>query len=288
MEAMNCKACRIEIEEAETNEPLSTHARAHVETCLPCRAFRAERESLRQLVGSLETVGAPPDFDFRLRARLNAAGREDSRRLTAWLGFAPGMSALALAASLALVVGAAVIFRQVNFNRQAATRSTETVAAVTANESRTERVDSSAPSIAPVASAVDGGATHHYDNATRNLLAANRRVRSADSLREPKLNVVSGTTASSGTDTGISSVDFDVHNPSPQLTPPGIYNPAVDPNPSIIVPVRALAQPAKFSFDEGRGAAGVFSLRNVTFGSEKLIEQGSPSLLIEHDASDIW
>src|SRR5918998_725176 len=125
---MNCQACRIEIEEAEGDEAVSARARAHAETCLSCRVFRIERQSLRRLVGSLETVAAPPDFDFRLRARLGAAGQEDRRRLAAWPGFAPGMSAIALAASLALVIGAAIIFKQISFNRPDATGSNESTA----------------------------------------------------------------------------------------------------------------------------------------------------------------
>ncbi|MGB7922168.1 MAG: hypothetical protein WCF57_02865 [Pyrinomonadaceae bacterium] len=285
---MNCKACRIEIEEAEANELLSAAARAHAETCLPCRAFGSERRSLRQLIGGLETVAAPPDFDFRLRARLAAAGRDEGRRSAWWPQFAPGMSALALAVSLALMIGAGVIFRQVNFTRQDAQRPTEAVATVAPTRERPpQQVVSVPPTIRPVEDRDGDGASHLNPAVQRTLIAANnRRGRSVEALREPKLDTGAGTPAPAATDSGISSIDFDVHNLSPSLTPPGIYNPAVDPNPSIIVPIRALARPAKFIFDEGRVASRVFSLRNVTFGSEKLIEQGNPALVT--DTSDIW
>jgi hypothetical protein len=282
MEAMNCKACRIEIEEAEANEPLSASARAHAETCLPCGAFRVERQALGQLIGSLETVTAPPDFDFRLRARLSAAGREERRRF-AWPRLAHGMSALALAASLALLIGAGVIFRQVGFNRQPATQPNGTVT----NIVKPVRVVVDPPTSPSAVTPIEELATHHGDKAPLNLVSASRRGRGGELFREPKLNVAGNTSASAATDPGITSIDFDVHNPSPSVYPTGIYNPAVDPNPPIIVPVRALAQPAKFLLDEGRGvAAHIFSLRNVTFGSEKLVEGNEPTLVT--DASDIW
>jgi hypothetical protein len=288
MEAINCKACRIEIEETEANESLSVRARAHAETCLPCRAFRHERQALRQLVGSLETVAAPPDFDFRLRARLAATAGEGRRRF-AWPGFAPGMSAMAVAASLALLIGAWVIFRQVNSTRQAATQPTGTVATVPANNAAPTPVGSAPASTPPVESPVEYVAKYDGDNSQRTLRALNRRGRSIDVFHEPKLNVEPVTAASTTNDTGIRSIDFGALRPAPQLYPTGISNPAVDPNPAIIVPIRALAQPAKFLFDDERGTAlRTFSLRNVTFGSERLIENGEASGVGEQDASDIW
>jgi hypothetical protein len=290
MEAMNCQACRIEIEEAEGDEALSARARAHAETCLSCRTFRIERQSLRRLVGSLETVAAPPDFDFRLRARLGAAGQEDRRRLAAWPGFAPGTSAIALAASLALVIGAAIIFKQINFNRPETTGSTEATATTHADGTEPGRVASTPPPIMLANSPTEETAAHHKDTAQSNLTAAARRRASVDVVRERKLNIERKATASvpDDNDPGISSIDFGGLNPSPQVYPTGIYNPAVDPSPSIIVPLRALARPAKFLFDEGRAASPVFSLRNVTFGSEKLIEHSKPSGAAAADASDIW
>lgn len=291
MEAMNCKACRVEIEEAERDESLSALALAHAETCLPCRAFRVERRSLRRLVGSLERVAAPPDFDFRLRARLNAAGSEDRSRFTAWPGFALGRSSLALAAALALVIGAWVIFKQINFNQTNPTGSNEAVATLpktTPSEpviSAPESTTSANPSIV-----VDGAAHHNGDAQSSSLTEASGRRAIADGLRERRFNVERKASApvASDNDSEIRSIDFGGLNPSPQLYPTGIYNPAVDPNPSIIVPVRTLAQPAKFLFGEGRGSSPIFSLRNVTFGSEKLIERSETPGATAAEATDIW
>ena len=79
MNGKECRATRREIDESELNQRLSDHARAHVAVCASCRGFRAERTSLRELVGSLEPVVAPGDFEMRLRARI-AGERQDHAR----------------------------------------------------------------------------------------------------------------------------------------------------------------------------------------------------------------
>ena len=70
MNGKECRATRREIDESELNQRLSEQAHSHVASCASCRGFRAERTSLRELVGSLEPVAAPGDFEMRLRARL--------------------------------------------------------------------------------------------------------------------------------------------------------------------------------------------------------------------------
>jgi len=51
-------------------EACSPTASEHLRECAVCREFHDQQTRLRQIVGSLGTVSAPPDFDFRLRARL--------------------------------------------------------------------------------------------------------------------------------------------------------------------------------------------------------------------------
>ncbi len=80
MNGKECRATRREIDESELNQQLSNQARAHVALCESCRNFHGERTSLRELVGSLEPVTAPGDFDLRLRARLAREPRGQSRQ----------------------------------------------------------------------------------------------------------------------------------------------------------------------------------------------------------------
>ena len=70
MRSLECRVTRQQIDELEIGERPSERATAHLSLCAGCRDFRAERNELRQLVGSLEPVVAPADFEMRLRARI--------------------------------------------------------------------------------------------------------------------------------------------------------------------------------------------------------------------------
>lgn len=70
MRKNNCEVVRRELDESMPGEECSPAATEHLRDCAPCRDFHEQQTKLRQLVGSLGTVEAPADFDFRLRARL--------------------------------------------------------------------------------------------------------------------------------------------------------------------------------------------------------------------------
>jgi hypothetical protein len=82
---------------------------AHLEACGACREFRRGREALAALVGGLERVSAPDDFEFRLRARMAARRASPSAPLLRRLRLAPALTAAAVAACL--LVAAVVSFR---------------------------------------------------------------------------------------------------------------------------------------------------------------------------------
>lgn len=65
-----CEVIRRELDELNLDETCSTAAIDHLRECGACREFHEKQTKLRQIVGSLGTVAAPADFDFRLRARL--------------------------------------------------------------------------------------------------------------------------------------------------------------------------------------------------------------------------
>ena len=70
MRKNNCEVIRRELDELMLDETCSTAALEHLRECGACRKFHEKQTKLRQIVGSLGTVAAPADFDFRLRARL--------------------------------------------------------------------------------------------------------------------------------------------------------------------------------------------------------------------------
>ncbi len=65
-----CELIRRELDELNLDETCSTAAVEHLRACGACREFHEKQTKLREMVGSLGTVAAPADFDFRLRARL--------------------------------------------------------------------------------------------------------------------------------------------------------------------------------------------------------------------------
>ena len=107
----DCKAYRSEIVGACDGGELGRGARAHAEVCRACGDELRGGESLRALVRGLGKVEAPPDFEFRLRARMNGSGaagrRGPFRGFRLVYAFAP-----VAAAACFLVVSASLYLRQ--------------------------------------------------------------------------------------------------------------------------------------------------------------------------------
>jgi hypothetical protein len=108
MKDRQCELIRRELDELGLHDDFSAVAAEHLQTCADCQEFRRQQTKLRQIVGSLGTVDAPADFDFRLRARL--AGESPSSGTRYW-SFA--VKGLATAAILVVFgVGGAVIWQR--------------------------------------------------------------------------------------------------------------------------------------------------------------------------------
>jgi len=103
MRKNNCDVVRRELDELMLGEACSTSATQHLRECASCREFNEQQTKLRQIVGSLGTVEAPADFDFRLRARL-AQGNGSS---VYWPFARRGLAAAAMV--IVFVMGAIVV-----------------------------------------------------------------------------------------------------------------------------------------------------------------------------------
>ena len=99
---MKCEAYRNEFEESALGAGLSEAATRHLEACSACGLFLRERAALRSLIGNLERIEAPSDFEFRLRARLRAEAATPRRTLLGRLVTPTASTALAACFVLAL------------------------------------------------------------------------------------------------------------------------------------------------------------------------------------------
>src|SRR3954466_1554709 len=113
----DCKVFRTEIDGAADGGALGREAASHVESCAACVEDLRGRAALRGLVRGLGRVDAPPDFEFRLRARMAASKPGGGRGLFAG-SFPIGGLAWAAVAVCILSVTAAVYFRQAQPTRQ--------------------------------------------------------------------------------------------------------------------------------------------------------------------------
>ncbi|HYY41119.1 MAG TPA: hypothetical protein VE775_00215 [Pyrinomonadaceae bacterium] len=251
----SCQQCQTEIETAARPDALTARATEHLSACAACRALQTERRGLRQLIGELEPVGAPPDFDVRLRARI-AAQQRASAPFSLWL-FTPRAVGLAAAASLVLVFGVALGWRA----RQPASMgdATPPLAQVSSPAAQRPQVEPTQISPAGAASAVvennsaGGALAFRSDKRAASVgrhesagLNARRPARLLPDVRDASLAGVSAITA------------HGVENQMASLTP-------------IAVPVPASAQPLKVLMRDTQGAARVVSIEPVSFGSRDLL-----------------
>ncbi|MGH9755013.1 MAG: hypothetical protein ACREA2_19730 [Blastocatellia bacterium] len=73
---MNCKQIREAIDTASRHNLYSGYVTSHLNDCLDCHRYSDETMSLLGLLGAQSRVETPPDFEFRLRARLLRAQAE--------------------------------------------------------------------------------------------------------------------------------------------------------------------------------------------------------------------
>ena len=111
MNGKTCREMRRQIDELDLGQDPNAQIAAHLISCPACAAFRNERAALRSLVGSLEPVAAPADFDMRLRARIAATRTAEQQPFFARL---IGVPAIAMAAVVVLAVGTTVLISQRN------------------------------------------------------------------------------------------------------------------------------------------------------------------------------
>ena len=232
-----CTTIRQDLDELTLGEDCSVNARQHLTQCDECRDFHQKQTKLRHIVGSLGTVSAPADFEFRLRSRL---ARDNAGSRSQFINFASlGQRSAAVAAVLILVIGGVLFVRQ-RMNRVSEIKSVA--------ERPTSQKDPlvSSPSVDLKAS------TMPSDKNPRGteVVANNESHRTQPPMPRNKRNTVALDSAS-------------VQAPVFRSQRIGTTEP--------VFPVDASQQSLKVELLDGRGNQRTISVPTVTFGSQRVV-----------------
>lgn len=284
---MDCKAFRQEIEALNAGETPGAAAQAHLDSCLACRTFQSERLSLRQLMGSLGAVNAPPDFDFRLRARL-AAVKDTGNYPLHRTRFAPGLKAISVAATFALLITAALAYRQFQpvppsapaTHEQAATATGEHEPPSPATSNKPEQLAVASPGkeSAPVVSHADSSDAREV-SPDSNGAARMTRAKDARRAAPPRAER-----------SPIISNDLALRGNPVVLTParPSATTPVSDTADAATL-LQVSSQPVRILLHDRQGAMRSVSLERVVFGSQSFMERNAQGRRpVAADAEGIW
>jgi len=239
-----CEVMRRELDELMLDETCSTAALGHLRECGSCREFHEKQTKLRQIVGSLGTVAAPADFDFRLRARLANESSSASFSLVSWPVLRRGFAAVAVLVVFA--TGAYLVQNALN-QPPAVTEMAKQTPAPVVNETPKPPQDSVTPSAAekpkPENVAVVPNKRQHRTERSEFVAIRNKPLATKDSASIGA--TVIGNTEPVGTSTA-----FPIDASSVQFF--------------------------KFSVDDGRGNAKTISVPTISFGSQRLMQHANP------------
>jgi hypothetical protein len=239
MRKNNCEVIRRELDELMLDDTCSSAAIEHLRECAACREFHQKQTKLREIVGGLGTVAAPPDFDFRLRARLANEVSSSSFHLksTYWPFVRRGF----VVAVLLIVFATGVVLIRNVMNGQAVVAVKEQ-----------PPIESPAPKQLielpkPAANPKDFSAVVRENSPKR--IKNERPAQTSAKIRRPAVAV------------DFSSQRADVINGSVAA--------------STAFPIDASLQSLRVSLDDGRGNARTISVPTITFGSQRVLQGGN-------------
>ena len=231
----NCEAIRRELDELMLDGTCSTSAAEHLKECSDCREFNRTQTKLRRMVGSLGTVEAPPDFDFRLRARL--ANNSTSNVFHYWPVVQRG---LAVAAAVIVIAFGVVVVKNV-LNQQK-----EVVA------EKSPAPPQPPKQVEPPPSKTTAGSEQtamHVPTSGPEKNKVERPAQAAQKIKRP-----------------LTAVEF-----SKQRADVFPLSEAVNSDASTVFPIDASLEPLRLSLDDGRGNARTIFVPTIRFGSQRML-----------------
>jgi hypothetical protein len=245
MNSKTCREVRREIDESDLRLSLSAEVVTHVASCAPCRQFQHERSRLRELVGSLEPVTAPPDFDMRLRARI-AAERQRPARSSFFPQFLMSTPAMAAVALVIVLAASIVWFSQRNRSQSPLTATGSSSQPTKSSEAGLPvKSEATAPIVADVTNPETADSVNHGD--------VPRALHRSNEVAMARPRSLAG--------------DFDVR---PAMT----ISRTVD-SPGE-VSLSAPDKPMVVSVEDESGVRRNISLPPVSFGSQRLVDNRVP------------
>lgn len=243
MRDKQCDEIRRELEEGTLNEEFSITAAEHMRGCADCREFQRQQLKLRQIIGSLGTVNAPADFDFRLRARLAADSERSGIRY--WTFAVKGLATVAVL--VVFGVAGAIVWQS--------TRPGTSVADGQQQGAPQQPQQGQAEPRQPEQA-------RHADQASADRrnepqIVANNTPRRNNA--RPIVNKAPRISTVEGSSTGAKVMK--------------LGQPMLDPAP--VFQIDASLQSVKVSLDDGRGNERTISFPTVTFGSQRVLANGN-------------
>ena len=245
MSKANCKTVRRELDELTPGNEYRSEVLAHLKECSECREFDEKQMKLRQIVGSLGTVAAPSDFDFRLRSRLASDNARSSFHFGA-LGLF-GTRSAAVVVGLALLIGTVVGVRYLTNRSKGNQNIAETVGKEPAKATESPKPLAAKTATPPVKQ--EGTETRETTVTATNV--SNRRTQSAGT----RVKRAMATNESASTQATVIR--------------------APETSADTVIPVDASQQSLRVSLFDGRGNPRTISVPTVTFGSQRVVPQAT-------------
>jgi hypothetical protein len=237
MRKNNCGVVRRELDELMLDEACSTSAAAHLRECGECRKLHQQQTRLRQIVGSLGTVSAPADFDFRLRARLASDSNTVAYLPLMRRGFALATVLLVFATGAFLVRN--VMDRSGTENGVVSTNNQPSPVPEPPKQVETPKESQNNSGQQLVASRPEKHPQPVKNERPQSTTSRTARRLVAEDFSSQRAEVISGQEAVSG---------FEA------------------------IPLDASLQSFKVSLDDGRGNARTISVPTISFGSQRMLQ----------------
>ncbi len=250
MRTMNCQTVRREVDETAPGDLLSAFARRHMSACRPCMAFSKEHDKLQDILSSLGTIEAPGDFDFRLRARLAGEKAGNAHFPLSFANLSFGVRAAAVAALLVLFGSVAFLnFKPSSNNSLVANNNTPSPKVVDGKQT---------PALvgAPLAVETTPVAVGDESNFVPRRPVTQKFAAVSTARHTPRMGIRE-----------------EASTPARIIRASELNASAAD------YPIGSSAQPMKVSLDNGKGSSRTISLPPVSFGSQRVMAQGSAPLM---------